>query len=491
MGNQPEREAALRVLMQQGFSRPAAVQILTDLEPKVVKIKQAQRRQGEISRLSYGDWLRRVSPEMTWDLPFHKYIAGHIDKILTGELTQLLISTPPRVGKSETVTIRLPVRALEENPKRRIIVGGYNRDLARVFTAESLRIFSQRNPDLVDKESEDGWTTTEGGMVLPAGVGSGVTGRGADLLIVDDPIKSYAEANSPAYQQRVWHWWLNDLRTRRNRMSGVPTIVIGTRWSDNDLIGKILSGPSAARWTVLRLPALAMEDDPLGRPIGESIWPERLPEADLAEMREEMGSEFEALYQQDPVPARGALIQRDWFTYERIGADVPRITQARFWDLASSMVNQKNNNPDFTAGCKMGMLNNDPVVVHVAHMARVRMQPGERDNYIREIALEDGPDVVQVFEEVDRGITESMRRMLEPHGIQVIGVRSRVNKVDRSSNARSSLQMGRQVFEPGPWVADMISEMLRFPVGKHDDQVDAWSGAYNHLVSHSLVVARR
>ena len=81
--------------------------------------------------------------------------------------------------------------------------------------------------------------------------------------------------------------------------------------------------------------------------------------------------------------------------------------------------------------------------------------------------------------------------MLESYGIQVVGVRSRVNKVDRSSNARSSLQMGRQVFEPGSWIADMVSEMLRFPVGKHDDQVDAWSGAYNHLVSHSLVVARR
>jgi predicted phage terminase large subunit-like protein len=315
-------------------------------------------------------------------------------------------------------------------------------------------------------------------------------------MIIDDPVKGAEEAASPAYQRRLWGWWQNDMRTRLNNIATTPICLIQTRWNDMDLAGRILEQDKKRKlWHVISFPALATENDLLGRQPGESLWPERLPVEELEALREDLKISFEALYQQDPTPAEGGMIKDSWFWYGKYEPEWI-IGRCRFWDVAGSAVSRKNYNPDYTAGCRMALVarngdKNNPMYA-VEDMARIRAEPGERDRFIESVARADGPDILQIFEEVDDGdksVTASLRNRLQPYSIQVAGARPRNDKVVRSTNMRSALENGNLLLIDGRWNGEFIAEMVRFPNGKHDDQVDAASGAFNHLVSNSLRVS--
>lgn len=488
-------DAAVDALMQQGFTRLAAMQMAEEALEEVRAKQRASATTERILATPYQAWLKSASPEYVWSKPVHRVLCNHIDDIIAGRIRRLAIFMPPRVGKSEAVTVRLPVYWQEAFPGSRVIIGAYNRDLATLFTRNSLRLFRARNPDMVESEAQDEWTTKAGGSVLAAGVGSGVTGRGADLILVDDPVRGYEEAVSLAYQNRVWQWWQNDMRTRVNNIDRTPICLILTRWHEMDLAGRILDQDKRGLWKVLSFPALATEDDILGRKPGESIWPERLPEAELEELRAEMGVRFDALYQQDPTPAEGGLINESWFWKSEIGSR-QIVAEVRAWDIAATSVSRKSGSPDWTAGARMALVqaDKDKYVCAIRDMARIRAEVGDRDTFIQSVALADGPEVLQVFEEGDDGdkaVTHALRQMLAPHGIGVEGVKPRNDKVVRSTNARSALQRGEMFMCDGRWNYDFVSEMVRFPNGRHDDQVDAWSLAYNHLIIRAVKVSIR
>lgn len=269
-------------------------------------------------------------------------------------------------------------------------------------------------------------------------------------------------------------------------------VVHNTRWHELDLAGRILEQDKRrGLWRVISFPALAGENDALGRTPGESIWPERLPAEELEQIKEEMGVRFDALYQQDPTPAEGGLIQEAWFWKSVVG-ERRIISEVRAWDLAASVINRKNSNPDFTVGVRMTLLENDGKMMYaVRDCARIRAEPGQRDNFIVDVCISDGPEVLQLFEENDDGdktVTHQLRQRLEPYGIGVEGAKPKNDKVVRSTNARSALQRGDMFLVDGRWNYDFVSELVRFPNGRHDDQVDAWSSAYNHLVMRAVRV---
>jgi len=213
------------------------------------------------------------------------------------------------------------------------------------------------------------------------------------------------------------------------------------------------------------------------------------------ELREELKVSFEALYQQDPTPSTGGMISSEWFWYGKYEPEWV-IARCRFWDVAASAVSRKNYDPDFTAGCRMAIVarngeKNNPVYA-IEDMARTRAEPGERDRFVEAVARADGPEILQIFEEVDDGdksVTAALRLRLQPFNIQVAGARPRNDKVVRSTNMRSALETGNLMLIDGRWNGEFIAELVRFPNGKHDDQVDAAAGAFNHLVSNTLRVS--
>src|SRR5574343_43352 len=188
-------------------------------------------------------WLRQVTPAYTWNWPYLDTIREHLNRIERGMCKRLAIFIPPRHGKSQLATIRFPVYCLERNPKRRVIVGAYNQTLAEEFSRQARRIARERIALSAERVTANDWQTAAGGGLRAAGVGGGVTGHGADLIIIDDPVKSREEANSLAYRERVWDWYREDMYTRLE--PGGAMVLIQTRWHEDDLAGRILASEQA------------------------------------------------------------------------------------------------------------------------------------------------------------------------------------------------------------------------------------------------------
>lgn len=253
--------------------------------------------------------------------------------IARGHSRKVLITMPPRHGKSRRAARWAPLWFLSRHPDRRVMIASYSADLAddhgRWIRDAIVSYGSQlglalhagskaaNRFDLADPETGE---RLEGGLVT-AGVGGGLTGKGAHLAIVDDPIKDAADAESPTMRKRLWEWWTSVLNTRVE--PGGSIIVIQTRWHENDLAGRILEGEDASDWTVIDLPAICdSEDDPLGREIGQPLWPIRYGLKALEKIRRAVGERvWWSLFQQKPRPLEGGVWKWPWITDNRISAE--------------------------------------------------------------------------------------------------------------------------------------------------------------------------
>lgn len=245
--------------------------------------------------------------------PHHRRIARTLEAVERGEIDRLIVTMPPRHGKSEGVTIRFPAWALGRNPKRQIITACYNADLASGFgrsvrnivkTPAYGQIFDTKLAR--DSQAANRWGTIAGGAYIAAGVGTAITGRGADIFIIDDPLKDRAEAESELRRQAVWDWYTSTAYTRL--MPGGAVIIVQTRWHEDDLAGRLLDHQAKGgdQWHRLDLPAIN------GR--GEALWPERYPVSALNRIKAAIGPrDWSALYQQTPSPDDGDFFRREWF----------------------------------------------------------------------------------------------------------------------------------------------------------------------------------
>ncbi|WP_369354640.1 terminase family protein [Streptomyces sp. cg2] len=254
-------------------------------------------------------------------------IDAAFEQVAAGKPTRLLLTMPPRHGKSRRAARWAPLWYLRRRPEHRVMIASYSSDLAddhgRWIRDAILTYGPQLGINLRPGSSAANRfdiVGTEGGAVM-AGVGGGLTGKGAHLAVVDDPIKDAAEASSPTMRKRLWEWWQAVLLTRIE--PGGSVILIQTRWDEGD------------RWTVIDLPALALsEDDALGRQLGAALWPERYDADALAEIHRSVGERvWWSLYMQQPRPQDGGVWQWPWITNNRINA-----AQLRGIDLARIVV---------------------------------------------------------------------------------------------------------------------------------------------------------
>jgi len=228
----------------------------------------------------------------------------------------LVITVPPRHGKSELISVSTPVWIVDWWPRAKIILNSYGAELAEGFSRKARDIIKENQDQLRVRLKRDGsadWETTQEGGMNAVGVGGTITGRGAHVLITDDYLKNAEEAASKTIKDKSFDWAMSTAFTRLE--PGGVWIILATRWAVDDIIGRLIA-EGALNVEVINFPAEAEENDPLGRQVGEALWPERYNLEALQRIKQAIGSYFyNALYQQRPSPADGDAIKREWWRY--------------------------------------------------------------------------------------------------------------------------------------------------------------------------------
>ena len=433
-------------------------------------------------------------------------ICEHLQRIADGEELSLMIEMPPRHGKSMTVTETFPSFFLGKNPNKRVIASAYSDSLARKFgrlNRDKFREFGSEyfGLDLSYSNSavKDWGIEGHSGGMLSTGIGGSITGHGADLLIIDDPIKNAKDAMSQTIRENIWNEWESTLSTRLH--AGASVIVVMTRWHEDDLIGKLLK-VSSRKWIRLRLPAIAEdEDDLLGRKEGEALCPQLGYDEEWAEAKKrDVGSRtWASLYQQRPTPAGGNIFKRSWVRYYvptiemkvkyELGDDVaimPRLfdRQAQSWDCTF----KDAESSDFVSGQVWGKKRADFYLLDrhnermdiVDTIAAIRVMsakwPLARAKYVEDKA--NGSAVITLLKKKISGMVP-----VEPDGGKVV-----------RANAVAPYWESGNVYVPHPywqsWVNEYIDQMIAFPNAENDDDVDSMSQALVKLDSGSSLAER-
>jgi predicted phage terminase large subunit-like protein len=429
--------------------------------------------------IGIGAYCQLVTPAWHWDWRHLRYIQAILDRVTAGDLKRVILQVPPRHGKSETGTVRYPVYRLELDPPLRVIIGAYNATLAAKFSRKARRIARGRLELSDDRKAADDWETAQGGGIRAVGVGGGVTGQGADLIIIDDPVKSREEAESQAYRDRVWEWYTDDLYTRLE--PGGAIILTMTRWHEDDLVGRILASEDADQWTVITLPALAEDGDPLGRAPGEALCPERYDERALAAIRRVvMERGFASLYQQRPAPAKGLIFDTEQFrfytTREHPIAGVPTLpavfqSHLQSWDMSF----KETADADFVAGQFWSRLGAD---VYLRDRRHGQMEFTKAVTAVQELTRAHPEATLKLIEDKANGpaVISALRRKVPG----LVAVEPEGSKISRAWAVTPLVESGN-VWLPhpaiAPWVKGFLLELSRFPYGKNDDDVDALTQA--------------
>ncbi|WP_228994405.1 terminase large subunit domain-containing protein [Streptomyces sp. DH8] len=326
--------------------------------PRVERLQVARRAspalRDALAEVEYDMALKRSPGSMAVTLtegtelqaPHLALIDQLFQRMAQGESIKALITLPPRHGKSQRAARWAPLWYMAQHPDHRIMIASYGADLAvehsrwirdaintygpRIGLALHAGSKAAHRFELADPKTGE---RLRGGLVA-AGVGGGLTGKGAHLAIVDDPIKDAADAESPTLRRRLWSWWTAVINTRLEPTGSI--LVIQTRWHEQDLAGRLLEGEDADDWIKLDLPAICdSEDDPLGRPIGSALWPARFGRRTLAKFRRAVGERvWWSLYQQKPRPLEGGVWKWPWITDNRTsamafrGVDLSRVVVA-------------------------------------------------------------------------------------------------------------------------------------------------------------------
>jgi predicted phage terminase large subunit-like protein len=430
---------------------------------------------------------------------------------------RVVITCPPRHGKSRFWSQYVPSWWVGTFPDQRVIIASYGAELATTWSAKARADFEAWGPRLFGRQvagrskAGDNWNIAgrEGG-VQACGAGGPIIGRGADLFVIDDPFKNAQEANSQARRDGVWDWFLTTAETRLEPNACV--LIIVTRWHEDDLVGRILkqqrelqaSGVmepegddeperrSADDWEVINMPALAERREAawpegLDRIPGDSLWPGRYDRAALLRKQARLGPRwFSALYQGSPTPEGGDLFRSEWFRFH--AAAPPLRRSVRFWDLAATEETGEND-PDWTAGALVGLDRSENVVVR--DLARFRKSPSGVVSEIATTAKLDGPLVPVVIEKeggasgkiaIDLLIRELRRKGLRHHRVEGQST-GRASKRERADPVSSVAENGLLYLVRASWNETLVSEFTSFPHGRHDDVVDAVSGAHCWLAT--------
>ncbi|HYZ23845.1 MAG TPA: phage terminase large subunit [Rhodopila sp.] len=413
----------------------------------------------------------------------HLYLLNELENLTRGETDRLMVLMPPGSAKSTYTSVIFPAWWFTQHPRSSIICASHSLHLAEHFSRRVQRLIVAKRGSLgfsirSDNRAKDAWCTTAGGEYLAVGVRGAVAGRRADLVIIDDPVRSQADAESQRARDHLWDWFRSDIVTRLR--PGGRVVLIMTRWHPDDLGGRLLEH-APGEWRVVRLPALAEQGDPLCRPVGAALWPEWEDEAALLRKRSLIGERaWAALFQQQPRPAGGRL-----FICERI----PVVEQSpadaaivRAWDLAATETNGQND-PDWTVGVKLSRDTTGRYAV--VHVVRLRGTPRQVEELIVATARTDGRSVtISIPEDPGQaGRSQISYLVRQLAGFHVISSRETGSKATRAMPLASQIEGGNVSIVKGDWNRTFLDELNDFPWGRKDDQVDALVRAFNTLSS--------
>ncbi len=414
---------------------------------------------------TYAYYASRVGRREEWQAFNHLVYAL---KIVAHELARgnarIIVNMPPRHGKSLTFSKWLPLWYLSRNKHHNVLLASYEKEIATDWTmrARDEAVNNMRiGIPVSGRMKADLWETTHGGGMMAAGIGSAITGRGAHLAIIDDPVKDWKQAHSPTYQEDCIDWFLSTFLTRLE--PGGNVIVNMTRWTPEDLVG-FLHKTQSTEWTLIRLPALAENFDPLGRLPGEALCPERYT-ADVLNSRRTLLGEwrFSGLYQQRPTPASGGIFTREGFNKRY------KMLPGTYDDALVSMDCAFKKTLD-SSYVVIGTIYRVGGVFYVADVVRARM------NY---------PTTKRVFKDYCEAHPKITKRLIESKANGPAIIDDLKNDVggllpwnpegkETQAHMVSPYQESGNLLLPeqAPWVHEYVEEMVLFPHAEHDDQVD-------------------
>jgi predicted phage terminase large subunit-like protein len=410
----------------------------------------------------------------------HLLLINALVDVLTGKSDRLMVLMPPGSAKSTYGSVVFPAWFLALHPTSSVIACAHTASLADEFAGRVRGLLAEHGPllgaPLGGRRARGDFRTVRGGAYFATGVQGGVTGRRADLILIDDPVKSREHADSPHRREQLWNWYRSDLLTRLK--PGGRMVLIMTRWHEDDLGGRLLAQEPG--WRCIRLPALAEAGDPLGRPLGAPLWPEWESAAQLERKREAIGARgWSALFQQTPCQEGGNLV--DVGLIPLVDSVAPEIS-VRGWDLAATAA-AGSANPDWTSGVKICREASGQFVV--SDVVRLRGGPHEVEAAILAAAAKDGPGTLIGLPQ-DPGQAGKMQVQYligRLAGYRVQATPETGSKTTRAGPVASQLNGGNMALLRAAWNGKFLDELGSFPNGLKDDQVDALSRAFNTLVA--------
>jgi predicted phage terminase large subunit-like protein len=431
--------------------------------------------------LSLLDWAGRVL-EPAGQAPARHHIAllDRLQRVSNGSIDRLMVLMPPGSAKSTYASLIFPAWWMARHPATAIIAASHTADLAAHFGRTLRNLIAEHSDTLGydlarDSRAAQNFRTTTNAQYFATGIDGPVTGRRADLILIDDPIKSHNEADSAAHRDHLWNWYRTELSSRLK--PGGRIVLIMTSWHQDDISARLLA--SGDNWTQLRLPAIAEANDPIGRAPGDPLWPAYEDAAALSRKREAVGSRvWQALYQQSPVAASGSL-----FPVARIAtldAAPDQMQTVRAWDMAATEASP-GRDPDWTVGLKLGRDRAGRFVV--LDVVRLRAGPNETVESIVATAARDG-DRIPVGLAQDPGQAGKQQVAWLTNrlaGYQVIVSPETGSKLLRATPVAACVEAGALSVLRAGWTDIFLDELAAFPGGRKDDQVDALSRAHAML----------
>ena len=446
--------------------------------------------------LSFEAFIRRVNPRYRFYAHARRLVTV-LQRVADGEIRRLMIFMPPRHSKSETASRLFAAYYLYRYPQRFVALTSYGAELAHGLSRAARDNFLAAGGVIrEDAAAVKYWETAQGGGLWATGVGGAATGRGFHVGIIDDPLKNAEEAASQIIREKQWEWYQSVFSTREE--PGGATVVIQTRWHEDDLSGRLLAQEAAAAenaaagsegWHIVHMAAIAEEPpvypisctlEPDSREPGSALCPPRYDVTKLAAIRRRIGSRFwSALYQQRPAPLEGGLFKRSWF---KVLANAPsQAWRARYWDKAVST----SANAKYTAGVRIAITPAGDVVIE--HVIRGQWSTGERRKVMRQAAEMDaaqfGSVLVYIEQEPGSSGVDSVQdeiRLLAGH--PVFADRPSGDKDTRMLPLAAQAEAGNVYLLAGAWNDDFVDELCAIPNGRYRDQADAAGGAFNRLI---------
>jgi hypothetical protein len=431
---------------------------LKSLSQKLPTLREIQAERSKRSLQRFTSYINPVYQAAR----HHEAICAYLEAVEIGTIDRLMIFMPPRHGKSELASRKFPAWYLGRNPTKQVIAASYNSDLATDFGRDVRNLMA--SPEFADifpgvrlrqdSRAADRMNTDQGGSYVAAGVGTAVTGRGAHVLLIDDPLKDREEADSQRRRDLVDDWFRSTAYTRL--MPGGAIVLIQTRWHEDDLAGRLLER-EADQWTVLDLPAINGN--------GAALWPEWYDVPALERIKNSIGPrEWSALYQQKPQPDEGTFFQRAWFPeWEKL----PKLNLYGTSDYAVT-----DDGGDYTVHRIWG-------VDEAGTLYRIA---GWRAQTSADVWIEQKLELIKDWKPlawfgesgvIQKAVEPMLRRRMQERKIfcRIEWLPSIHDKPTRARGFQARAAMGKVRVEPG---AD-LSEFLVFPAGKYDDEVDSAS----------------